>query len=126
MERAEKIKLLRRYNDIEKTILELNERYLELYTASTKITPSYGKEGSAPSGFTTSKVENNCIKLLEIDIKGQHYISLIRRVDNAMKGLTVMQRCVVTYIDIDSHSMYQCAKHFKGLTTISRMCITEL
>lgn len=109
----EKEKLLYRYNDLEVGIRNLEERWEEIYTKSTKITPSYSDHSGAGGSFDGSKVESACIKLLETDLKKDKLVARKSAIDKALAGLTYLQRKVITYIDIDHHSIYICSKEFK-------------
>lgn len=113
MDRKQKIKLLNSYYEIEKSIADLQDRYEELYTASTKITPSYGKEGSFGGGFDGSKVENNCIKLLEISQKIEAQKELHSHINKALRKLNYSQRKLLEYVSIENHTIYQATKYFK-------------
>lgn len=84
-ERKRKIELLKQYTDFEKSIQDLKDRYEELYTASTKITPSYSETSGFGGGFDGSKVENNCIKLLEISQKIDRAEERKRQIDQKYK-----------------------------------------
>lgn len=113
-ERKRKIELLKQYTDIEKSIQDLKDRYEELYTASTKITPSYSETSGFGGGFDGSKVENNCIKLLEISQKIDRVEERKRQIDQNIKSMSYIQRKVVQYVDIEHHSVYQFAKLHKS------------
>jgi len=113
MTNSEKEKMLYRYNDLEISIRNLKDRWEEIYTASTKITPSYSNNSGGGSGsFDGSKVENACIKLLEVDLKKDKLINKKKAIENALRKMTYLQRKVITFIDIDHHSIYTCAKAF--------------
>lgn len=118
----ELIKLLKKYNDIEQYIVTLNEQYLEVYTESTKITPSYKSDGSSTGGFNTeSKVENNCIKLVEIANKLDKLEEKKKYIDRAMIRLPYYYRKLVRYIDIEDHTIYRASRYFKrDYTAIKR------
>lgn len=108
----EKEKLLYRYNDLEIGIRNLQDRWEEVYTLSTKITPTYADRGGTSGSFDGSKVENACIKLLEIDLKKSKLVEKKNAIDKALKDMTYMQRKVIRFIDIEHHSIYSCAKFY--------------
>lgn len=112
MEQSRKIKLLKSYTDIEKSILELEEKYEELFALSTKITPSYS-ECTGGGGFDNSKIEKNCIKLYELEAKKQKLIEKKTSIDENLKTLTYMQQKVINYTCIENHSLYQASRYFK-------------
>lgn len=113
MERRQKIDLLMHFADLEGHLQDLKDRYEELYTASTKITPSYSECSSFGGGFDGSKVENNCIKLLEISLKIDKAEEQIRNIKSELQKLNYSQRKLVEYIALDNHTIYQATKHFK-------------
>lgn len=112
MEQKQKIRLLQSYTDLEKSILELEEKYEELFALSTKITPSYS-ESTGGGGFDNSKIEKNCIKLYELEAKKQKLIEKKTSIDDNLKTLTYMQRKVINYTCIENHSLYQASRYFK-------------
>lgn len=111
-ERKRKIELLKQYTDIEKSIQDLKDRYEELYTASTKITPSYSETSGFGGGFDGSKVENNCIKLLEISQKIDRAEERLREINTALMKLNYSQRKLVEYVAIECHTIGQATRFF--------------
>lgn len=112
MTRAEKIQLLQSYIDIEKSIKDLDDKYEELFAMSTKITPSYS-EGNFGGGFDSSKVENACVKLAEVQDKKAKLVKKKNIIDMATQKLHYSQRKLIEYVSVEGHTLGQASRHFK-------------
>lgn len=102
--------LFRHYNDTKEHIAILKERVEELEAKATKITPSYS-EGSGGSVFnTSSKVENNSIKIADIKCNIEVLEDKIKEADMLLSMLKPYQRYLIKKCLINGNSFSSVAK----------------
>lgn len=100
MEKSETKRMLNGYNQLCMDIQNLKDRREEVYTQATKITS--GQSEAMPSNKENkSKVENQSIKLKEIEDKIKAKEDIKRSIDRELNKLNIKDRLIIQYIYID-------------------------
>lgn len=122
--------MFKNYKKYKKKIKQLEERIEELETLATKITPTYSKDGSSPSGFSNSKIEGTSIQIVELDYKKRQ---LIRKVDICNMCLThckarqrhLIKLCYINHVPINEVAKIE-RKHVSTIVGILDRTIEKL
>lgn len=101
---------LRHYNSYLIAREEYKEKYMELYTEATKITPHINETGGGSGSFNNDKLSDQCAKLVEISNKIEWYDSQIKKMDKALNSLPFYHRKLIKIIDIDNVSVYRASR----------------
>lgn len=102
-----------RYNENKANIEALKERIEEIETKATKITPGYSDNGGSSGFNSSSKVENNCIKVVDLQNKIDTLEWKIKEADRLLYMLKPYQRHLVTRCYIDGSSFSVVARQEK-------------
>lgn len=97
--------LFRNYNRYKQLIENQKERLQQIRTQAEKITPSYSSDGGGGGKSSKSKVEDNVIKMAEIE---QNIDKLQRLVDSAdmyRARLKTYQRRIITIALIGNNTL---------------------
>lgn len=91
-------------------IKQLDEDIAIFKAKAEKITPTYSKDKGGFTNNTSSKVEDNAIKILELEKRQQGYIIRVKRADDFLETLKPYQRTLIKYNLVDHMPFYVIAK----------------
>jgi len=98
------------YKANKRKIAELQEKIEYLRAKAEKITPTYSNDKGGFTKNTSSKVEDNAIKILELEKRQQGYIIRVKRADDFLETLKPYQRTLIKYNLVDHMPFYVIAK----------------
>ena len=89
------------YKDNKRMIKQLDDDIAIFRARAEKITPTYSNDKGGFSLEVHSKVEDNAIKIIELENRQQLYINRVKRADAFLKTLKPYQRTLIRYNLID-------------------------
>ena len=107
------------YKDNKRMIKQIDDDIAIFRARAEKITPTYSNDKGGFSLEVHSKVEDNAIKIMELEKRKQTYIRRIDRADAFLKTLKPYQRSLIRYNLID-HIPYKLLAR-KEKTTIQNI-----
>ena len=90
-------KELYNYRENKRKIKDLEEKIIYLRAKAERMTPTYSNDKGSFTPEVHSKVEDNAIKILEIEKQQQKYINRVKYADVFLKTLKPYQRSLVWY-----------------------------
>lgn len=119
MTKKELVYLFRNVNRYKRMIKNLQEKVEILETQATKITPSYSEEGGGGSFNSSSKVENNAVKIHDIEKQIEDLQFMVDTAEKYLDGMKSHQRFLIKQVYVYHLPMEKVAE--KEKTTLGNV-----